>query len=341
MNAYSPLYEILDSHHIKHASDVKHLIPEIAAGGAREITSRKYGWIKEFVIEARKCFESERKRIIGFGNPMLCFPYEHYREGITEFLDLRGKYSCYIPDISIHQGGSIRLVEENDQDHVYHVNFDYIFQLLHLKPLVQNGLAIVIPYRYREYYEDSGDEATIISPYFIWKESEIITVETKFPKQASNFLKDTKSNAEFFPSGLAMPILDGINLERYVEIVMTNRDVFGKASSKFRNGFNKSADETYISNWIQDYAESLLEIEIVYRTEMEKLKRKGIETSIGLTLTAISMLAPGLPEPLRTVLATVGSTKTVSDGLQWIGDFRSLKDSNKRETGWLLWRSTR
>ena len=338
MDSYLTLYEMLDRVGVRNVRDLarlkshhKDVSPQLG------ISSDDYGWVTDIFLEAKACFYQQLERVKALKGPVLCFPYAHDRVTDFDFHNVRAKYSCYLPDLSVHVCGS--LVEDLPTQGTptrYFLYRDYLFLLLFLKPLIVNNMAIVVPRRYAVYDYYGSTKRSIQEVY---GHNDIIEIDVLKPLYIPQVLQAGHGIPDAAPGALALPYLERVDLERYVDVVQNNRDLFSKVSAEFRCAIDAKGGDSFIPSWVQAYNSALVDVQLAYEKASSELHRKGIDVAVGLTLTVFSLVFPGLSETTRAALAALGSSKSVSDGLGWISDFRRLPGSLRDRAGWFLWRS--
>jgi hypothetical protein len=220
----------------------------------------------------------------------------------------------------------------------YFIYHDYLYLLLLLKPLVIHNMAIVVPRSYRVYDYLASTKRSIRE---IYDQKDIIEIDVLNTPHMPQVLQAGHGIPDAAPGALALPYLERIDLQRYVDVVQNNRDLFSKVSTEFRSAIEGKGGDAFISSWVQAYNSALVDVQLAYEKASSELHKKGIDVAVGLTLTVFSLVAPGLPETTRAALAALGSSKSVSDGLGWISDFRRLPESLRDRAGWFVWRSQR
>ncbi|HEV3040228.1 MAG TPA: hypothetical protein VHA33_20860 [Candidatus Angelobacter sp.] len=256
------------------------------------------------------------------------------------FHEIRAKYSCYLPDLSVHVCGALLQQETESSGYEYFVYYDYLYLLLRLKPLMMQNMATVVPRRYAIYDWRFDYGNTRKSIHEVYDRQQVIDIDILKPPNVPHVFQGKKEISELLPGAFALPYLEKIDLERYVDIVQKNRDLFAKISNEFRNSLEKEGGD-FITAWVHAYNDALVDIQIAYEKAVKELNRNGISATVGLAITAFSLWMPGLSEAARAALAAIGSSKTIADGLGWIGDLRRLPESLRDKAGWLLWKSQR
>ena len=284
-------------------------------------TSDVTPWVMDFhdlaVSEARTAYDY----IAQSAETIFCFPYVRHRHS-NAFLERRAKYSCYLPIRSVHVAGSLlELVKVRGQKE-FIVHIDFVEQLLALKPLINAGIAMVVPWRIAQYDDD-------------------ISMSTMFQKAAhkKTIIEVSEIGEDTFPGVFSLPILDGVDLTRFVEVIQRNRPLFDRDADTFRRALTTGDRAEVVLSWIRSQQNNVVNIQTAFEQAAVEFRSKGIAATVGLCVTACALAIPDIPDTLQPILTTTGGAALLAGSLGWLASMRDLPTKLKDRESWLLWKS--
>src|SRR5207253_423535 len=140
--------------------------------------------------------------------------------------------------------------------------------------------AIVVPRRYAV-YDCQGLGSTKKSIRELYECQQVIDIDLLKPPHVPQSLQITQADSEIMPGCICLPYLEHIDLERYVDVVQNNRDLFTKVSSEFRNAIEDKHGGGFIPAWVQAYNNTVVDIQIAYEKASNELMKKGISVVVG------------------------------------------------------------
>jgi len=253
-----------------------------------------------------------------------------------KIFDFRSRYGCIFPGKILYISYQICL---NDKRYA-EIPYDFLVLAIWLRPLLENGLALLLPSRIKAYDED-GYNRTIVDCYYYRFSNKNINIDGTgygIDDFLSLSLKESEKNSIEYNT-LMSPMLFGSRIEDQVELALENYDDFKRYFNAVTRYMNRSpSGENAIREWIEEISDKCIQLEQIHKKKQKSLKNIGISSIIGLTLTAASLCIPMAPE-LKQFLTTVISSKTVFDGFQYIGSSRDVKKQFSHGQLWAIWKS--
>ena len=228
--------------------------------GVRDLGSNDYPWIKETLKISRNILRAGLMEMEKIG-PTLTFGHHPrqtqskycVRQGSSlnvSYLERRARYSCLLPGRPIHIAGALRQYhsgsENSTEDAIY---TEFLQQLFLLKPLLLNELARLIPCRYVDYYSPFGYGSTketvsdldLDSTIDIYTEADIDHMSVSKDPQAYLITPALEY------AGCLSPIIDSIDLERYVDLVGSHEAEFDRHRTVFQRILSDNCQRSFKS----------------------------------------------------------------------------------------------
>lgn len=220
------------------------------------------------------------------------------------------------------------------------VPYDFLAQAIELRPLLEAGLAYLLPSRFstEHYGENSGLTQTSCRA-----ESGADVELTKADRGAA----EVTASSGAWPLGpppqvLALPWLHGARLEDTVELAQEHSVEFERYLAALGHIFSThSMDEIAVCRWVHEVQHHVDVLQARYADKEKELKRKGRDVIAGLCFTAAPLLSPSSIGPLREILAAGLGGSTIKEGIGWLRDWRSRDRTFTDSEFWFAWRLMR
>lgn len=248
-------------------------------------------------------------------------------------VSLISKYSCIFPSKILFICNQFIYYGEDNKD--YMIPVDFFVLLFYLKPMLEAGLAYLLPSRLKD--SRWGFPRTIISTYDYLETNKPIEIPSFGYGHRLGLEKniDDPSKTLMFE----MPWLLGVRLEDYVELAQNNAEIFQiyarSVGQFFRNDITSSGN---VSEWVKELSYSTKELDVLYKNKKQELSRKGMDVAIGATVTVGSLFLPSTMEPIKNVLAATFGSKSILESITWLREYQTAKDTLNNEKGWILWK---
>lgn len=268
-----------------------------------------------------------------------------------EVFQLRASYGCIFPRKVMYSSTSFVYWSDIPQ---WWIPKDFLALFTHLKPLLKNELAYLLPFRTYHWNSSrykSGDEEIPKRYDDYWfppartlrgvkKGRGEYNHQVSIPRTGKGIvgLKKQAVKENISPASsqlLRMPWLYKAKTRDFVELVKKNQESFDVYNSLLEKLFNNpTASQKDIKSWLKKANYRVNKIESIYAKKKSNLKKRGRKIFLGSLFTVGSIL---LPE-LRDILGSVLGGKTIYDGIDWLIDYKNIDQTISSKDYWLLWK---
>lgn len=349
---YTAQYEVLESAGIKSQRDLLQLTSSMPMSwaqyrdsgkpaGARGVSSAHHGWVAALVDRIEEDYGGLARLFAEQNVPRVASDrmYDSFMVAQWNPADpvfkARANLSCLFPHrllFTSHQ--VIRWVHGETW-----VPFDYLALLLALRPALEMNLTWLLPVRIRHLtHGPTWMDENIASIYTLLNKDVEFTIPASGMSHSALLVTANQrlSVEAGSAQALLLPWLYGLDLERAVEVVCENEasfDAYSNSLTRFFAGI--SSEEDAPLKWVRDVDSAVERLNDVYSIEQEKHRKAGRNVFLGLSITLLSQLVPGV----STQLAAVAGGKAIIDGITWL---RHQPASNlKHDPMWSIWETVR
>lgn len=257
----------------------------------------------------------------------------------TKGLNIFARYSCVFPGQIVYMSRPF-LEGSKDQSPVYAIPLEFLYLLLLLAPMLKSKLAFLVPLNLPPHSTKGEHKSKLNVPEFL-KPSRQWSVSAFFSpllEESSTSLSQTIEE-QHTPRGsiqaLKMPYLRGVEFNRYVELIKKYPKEFNLYNTLLVKALNKpEASEDEIKEWLREANYRVEKINKHHEKKKHELQSKGVHVGIGTLFTVGSIFLPGIGEIISGLLGR----KTISDGINWILDYKKLDQTMSEDDFWLLWK---
>lgn len=244
------------------------------------------------------------------------------------------KYSCVFPNRMIISAGKFVYLDDPRQAFV---DIALLKKLFWSKPLLSSGIVHISPFaRYTELEPGKGNleqamvEKLNLSSYNREKIAEFDKCGVGYANAPS-----VDHNCLF----LAIPWLENARLGDYREIIQKNENEFANYNLRITKLFQQYDDvEKLISELDYELREANVNIMIALEKEQNALRRKGIFTTLAISLSLVPLALPAVPAIDPATLSMILGAPGLASLLSLGPDLLSVKDVGKENPFWVLWK---
>jgi len=151
-----------------------------------------------------------------------------------------------------------------------------------------------------------------------------------------NFLKQTKHSPDSTFQMIRSPWMQGIDLDRYIDIAHEEEEAFLLYDLAISKALNDPQDPVgSLQNALDDINAATLRLLRMYELRRRKLNFQGVTAAIGSVATVGSTL---MPADYKPIAAAIGGA-TAMQAITWIRDRIALSREIDTSVYWFLWRS--
>lgn len=330
MSDYSDVFQILDEAGL---TSLKRIEP-------RAYTQKSDPWTLDLVDAILKLGPKVQTRRESIEGPL--FVHERMY-GVIDgewcpddpVFEIRARYGCLFPNRVLYL--SHQFIAD---DGVAHISTSYLILALWLRPLLEAGMADLLPSRIRE------QEVPYPRVHFWGRplQGDFIEIPcegrgfTKLAQMAQHQVEDLDCQTRLLMS----PILHSVRVEDAVEHSLSNRGDYEKyfrAVTRYMRTASKS--ETAITDWLEDVIEHSEALRAKTEKAAKKLRSKGVEAGVGLVLTASLLLWPEIPTEMKAAITALFSSARLQQGVTWLREWRALQKEMNDQSPWVVWNPRR
>lgn len=210
----------------------------------------------------------------------------------------------------------------------------HLFFLLHIyRPLILNGMAIVLPSSFAIKSGGGFTESRMRCEDRIASPSRPLINITRF------LSKDEIKTADFSTEMpmISIPTLRGVTLDDIVKIRNEHQGAFILFQNTFKqliNGSRENLERSDLNDVMEQVTIGVIKCEEEYRKIARQMRISGFDVAVGAI--GMSMLVAGPPEWQTYVGAILGS-KAVIDGIKWFATKKNAQLELKGNDYWFPW----
>lgn len=260
-------------------------------------------------------------------------------------------YSCIFPNQLIYLTRPFTI----GPAHTNAIPIEFLYLLLVMKPLLKNKIAFLAPpllkqfrsrTRLTDFVVDNldlpvGEKVDKAMMYKAMDEQEVHkwkSIQLPFSGKGKSKLSkvmDNQNITEYNTQALRISYLHGLEFERYVQLIKKHPKEFNLYNAFLKKTLNKpEASKNDIKEWLKEANYRVEKINRRYEKKKKELQSKGITVGIGTLFTVGSIFLPGVGEIISGLLGG----KTISDGINWILDYKDLDQTMSEDDFWFLWK---
>lgn len=240
------------------------------------------------------------------------------------------KYSCIFPDRMIMSSGEFHYL--NDAQFAL-VDIDFFRKLFWARELLLNGVVHISPfYRCCDLVEGEGNKDNAMLEY--------LSLPDQNKKKIAQLDQVGIGGIEHIPFVekvfVSLPWLQNARIQDYLDIINSNQTEF-VFFNHYLAGLSQmtvNSDE-YLKKFIKDFEEATINIQIALDKKKRELKAKGIETTIGVCLTAIPLL---LPDKIPQMVPAILGGGTINQFINQLSLVQDIMSIGKDNPFWVLWK---
>ena len=317
------IFSILKSEGINRFQDLKSL--ELTNG--KLLAAQKYPWISELAPILKSMYYSAEEHICNLGGQF--FLVDEMKKDYSEELM---KYSCLFPERMIVSAGEFHYLDDPNQAFI---DIDFFRKLFLGKNLLLNNIVQISPFYLCTDLENDGDFRNAMLEY--------LTLPDANQKKVAFLDRAGCGNNKLSPFVksvfVSLPWLKGADIQDYVEIITKNKSEFLHYNQYLSKLSRETIDtQEFVTRYAKDYNEAATNIQISLEKKRAELKRKGIVTAVSICLTIIPLVLPsniGIDKEVVSSFLGGGTVKSVVD---LIPEMLSLKDVEKENPFWVMWK---
>lgn len=322
-NQVNEIFSILKSEGINDFSDLQSL--DLSQG--KLLSAQKFPWISEMAPILKSLYYSAENHISNMGGQFFLVD-EMKREYSVDLM----KYSCLFPERMIVSAGEFHYLDDPNQAFI---DIDFFRKLFLGKNLLLNSIVHISPFYLCTDLKGDGDFKNAMLEYLTLPDAN---------KKKVAFLDRAGSGEDKLSPFVknifvTMPWLKGADIQDYVEIISNNREEFIHYNQYLSKLSQETADtQQFITQYAKDYNEAATNIKISLEKKKAELKRKGIITAVSVCLTIIPVVLPSSIGIDKGFLSGLLGGGTLSSVVELVPDMLSLKDVEKENPFWVMWK---
>lgn len=292
------------------------------------ISAQKYPWISELAVILNSMYYATEHHITDLGGQFFLVD-EMEKDCAADLM----KYSCLFPERMIVSAGEFHYL---DNPNYSFIDIDFFRKLFLGKDLLLNNIVHISPfYLCTDLEQGSGDIKNAMLEY--------LTLPAENKKKVAFLDRAGTSEDRTHPiiqsAFVSLPWLKGARIQDYVEIITKYKAEFLNYNNYLSRLSQDSEDtDQFISNYKRDYNEATISIRMALEQKKAELKRKGINTVLSICLTIIPILFPPSTIVNKEILSAILGGGTIKSAMDMIPEALSLKDINKDNPFWVLWK---
>ena len=331
-NLYDALYQILNDAGFRTYSDV---VKWVARNGSDSLSSFQHSWAVDLLSIIEHLFDQVIALHRDTDGPTLIHEDIAPRSIFSQVnpYELGGRYGCLFPGRVLFIGSVIVTYEDADE---ICVPLQLICQILTLKPLLERGMALLLPSRT---VDKSGYNRVRKHSYYhrILPTHTLITTNFFSQDDCQQIPDDLSADESAACRILQTPSICGDSLESAVETAVSNwedYDRYCRLQSKFLRTAPVSDDA--VRDWLRELEDRAANLRTTLERKRQILSRKGVECFVGGLISAAPLLVAGFPPEATIYLRSLIGGKTLYDAFQWFGEWRGLQKQLKDGMPWAL-----
>ncbi len=281
-------------------------------------------WIKDIFIQTDLYLENLRKQLEKKTNNF--FVSQIFNDSIE-------KYFCLFPSNSIVTNGIFYHDNQSCNKEYYEIPVDFLKMIINNKEMIELGIYTVVPESIRENGDgDSGSCYVNTIEYFdipgcaVYK-SNIIS-------ENAIYIEQNMVDKVYF----LFPWLYGASAKDYLDIVYKNETLFKKYEIEVGK-FVKMIREGKIENVLEIMKEMHIDMQIEFENAQNQLKRKGINTIMGIMITFVPLLLPNLDQETKLeVSSLLGATNLLNISTSLTEQIEKIKLVGRNNPLWINWK---
>ena len=317
------IFSVLKSEGITRFSDLQSL--EVSHG--KLLSAQKYPWISELAPILKNMYYNAENHISELGGQF--FLVDEMKSKYSRNLM---KYSCLFPERMIVSAGEFHFLDDPNQAFI---DLDFFRKLFLGKDLLLNNIVHISPFYLCTDLKGDGDIKNAMLEY--------LTLPDANKKKVAFLDRAGSGTDQLNPIVksvfVSLPWLKGARIQDYVEIISDNKNEF-LHYNQYLSKLSQETDDTqqFVARYAKDYNEAAKNIQISLEKKKADLKRKGIITAVSLCLTIIPMVLPASIGIDKGTLSGILGGGTLQSVLNLIPDALSLKDVEKENSFWVMWK---
>jgi len=348
MNTYEVILDILKDAKIKNINALSKLkTTYINNFPVKYVMAGDYPWIADIVKlvlndynDIFMTFKNKNSHLFAIETFYSSYFY-HSWDTTDRIFEIKSKYSCLFPYRVLYQ--SVQFVYYTDWEGKasgvnYGVPIDFFILLFHLKPALMSGIALLLPTRV---CLKGPPNMTLATCYYDVRKNDVFIInQDGFGFNDLQIVAEENSTINVDGFVLNTHWLHNARIDDYVETIQSHENEYIKYSHTIDKYLNKEiVTEQDLKMWLEELKYNIADLNILYQNKQKELTRKGIQISFGIVLTAGLLLLPDELSYMKPSLLALSSSKTISDGVQYINDVRQCKDLLNNNDYWLLWKN--
>lgn len=335
-NKYKEISLLLKDNGIHSLSDIHKLkLGNCWYGSDRLLIDTDYPWVKDifkiiYDIYDQTVFNrqfNENRKIIALqlNNGLYGFNWKTN----DKIFQLKSSYSTIFPGNIVFEAKQFRYFED---DNIHGIQKDFLPYFFNLRKYLENGISFLLPSRLGTYHSEFGTGS--YNGYKMWDFKEKSLLIEGSGDTFEQFVK--KSNTQSVEKSLinSLPWLLNARQEDYIDIILSNEDIFLSYYNLFNKKVGNFKNEKEIEDWIKEISYSLVNLDILYKKKVKELKFKGFDVSFGLIFSVLSLF---LPPEIKPYFTTIASSKTATDVFKWVYEYKQIKNTMNDKSFWIPW----
>lgn len=365
---YARLFAVLDDVGLRSRSDLRVFrsrTPGAKWASVAGVMDDRDGWVTEAFTAAWELHTPMLERFLAQSSPRLLagqiwsWGYFNPRFSTDPVIQRRAAYAALFPTRTLVISSPI--VAWPDQEHRDDacpvsssssaaavlswgrpfVPYDFLAQAIELRPLLESGLAYLLPRRFStEHFGENSGLTQTLDRAEAKTDVELTTVD---PSSAAVGAASASSpGVDSTLQILALPWLHGAQLEDVVEVAQQHAPEFERYLSALGRFFSsRELEDLALRGWLLEVQHHIDTLQAQYVKKEKELRRRGRNVTAGLCFTAAPLLAPSTLEPLRDLFAAGWSGYQIADAVGWLRDWRSRESIIADSDFWFAWRVMR
>ena len=318
-NNYDTIRLILSSEGIKNPGNISILDVDNKEG---YIDSMKYPWVK-YVYE-----KLEENNVAA--QTELCV----WKNNPGQYFQINGmncinkynlsKFSCFFPGRTIVSAGDIKKVED-----VYYIQANALFNFFFADIIAENDLGLYTP----NSINGRTLKSIVSSPDDMYRIADLDTVQ-----EGKNWTSKNEPIVDYLY--VSLPWLYNASVQDYIDIINKYENEFNNYN-RYINELAKITNSEYeiTQNLVKDINDLKLDLNIKLSQKKDELKKKGINTFVGVCFTAIPFIINSNFEIIDpAILSALIGGKTIWDCADMVSKGLVKNNLSRNNPLWVIWK---